>query len=96
MQLNITGHNIELTPALREFTEKKFERLKAYQESITSTHVTFNVDKLNQIAEAQIHVPGQMIVAKAESESMYAAIDALIDKLVRQLKKYKEKHTDHR
>lgn len=98
MQLNITGHNVELTSALREFTEKKFEKLKAkaHQDNITSTHITFSADKLNQIAEAQIHIPGYIIVAKAESETMYAAIDALISKLLRQLKKHKEKHTGHR
>ena len=96
MQLNITGHNVKCTPTLRQFIQKKFERLKAHQKSITSTHITFNVDKLNQIAEAHIHVPGHMIVAKAESANMYAAIDALIDKLLRQLKKYKEKQPDYR
>ena len=96
MPLNITGHNIELTPALREFTEKKFKRLKAHQDTITSTHITFNINKLNQIAEAQIHVPGHTIVAKAESDNMYTSIDLLIDKLLRQLTKYKEKQTDHR
>lgn len=96
MQLNITGNNIELTDALRSFTEKKFERLKVYKDAITSTHITFNVDKRNQIAEAQIHIPGHMVVAKAEAEDMYAAIDALIDKLDKQLKKHKEQKTDHR
>ena len=96
MQLNITGHNMELTPALRAFTEKKFQRLKAHQDTITSTHITFNSDKLNQIAEAQIHVPGHTIIAKAESDNIYASIDLLMDKLLRQLNKYKEKQTDHR
>lgn len=96
MNITMTGHNYELTQELREFTEKKFEKLKPHSDTITSTHVIFNTDNLNQIAEAQIHVPGQTIVAKAESETMHAAVDALIDKLVRQLNKYKEKHTDHR
>jgi len=96
MQLNITGHNVELTDALRKFTEKKFNRLKVYKDQITSTHITFNIDNRNQIAEAQIHIPGHMVVAKAESDDLYTSIDALIHKLEKQLKKYKEQQMDHR
>lgn len=96
MQLNITGNHIELTDALREFTEKKFDRLNAFQDLITSIHITFNVEKLNQIAEAKLHVPGLTVVAKSESEDLYAAIDSLVDKVQRQLVKYREKQTAHR
>jgi len=96
MQTQMTGHNVDLTPALKEFTEKKIEKLNAYADTITSTHITFNIEHLNQIVEAQLTVPGNTIHAKAESDNMYTAIDAMIDKLMRQLKKYKEKHTDHR
>lgn len=96
MTPQITGHHVEVTPALREFTEKKLARLKPHNEDITSIHITFNIEHLNQIAEAQILVPGQTIHAKAENENMYSAIDALIDKLSRQLIKYKEKHASHR
>jgi putative sigma-54 modulation protein len=96
MTLQFTGHHIEVTPALKEFTEKKFARLKPHSDYITSIHVTFTVDKLSQIAEAQVAVPGQVIHAKADSEDMYNSIDALTDKLSRQLTKYKEKNTSHR
>lgn len=96
MTPQITGHHIEVTPALREFTEKKLSRLKPHHDDITSIHITFNVENIKQIAEAQIAVPGTVIHAKAENENMYNAIDALIDKLSRQLVKYKEKHTTHR
>lgn len=96
MNTQISGHNIEVTPALREFTEKKLNKLKIHQDYITNIHITFNVDKLVQIAEGQISVPGQTIHAKAEAEEMYHAIDILIDKLIRQLKKYREKQTSHR
>lgn len=95
MTPQITGHHVEVTAALREFTEKKFSRLKPHDEYITSIHITFNVDKLDQIAEGQIQVPGQTIHAKASDHDMYNAIDALVDKLSRQLVKYKEKHTQH-
>ena len=95
MNIQMTGHNLEITPAIREFTEKKFSKLKPKTDDITNIHITFDKDKLNQIAEAQIHVPGQTIHAKAESnQSLYNAIDALVDKLSRQLIKYKEKHAD--
>ena len=97
MKAQMTGHNLEITPAIREFTEKKLTRLKPHDDAITSIHITFNIDKLDQIAEGQINVPGQTIHAKAAStESMYNAIDALFEKLSRQLIKYKEKHTDRR
>lgn len=96
MTPQITGHHVEVTPALREFTEKKLSRLKPHHGDITSIHITFNVENINQIAEGQIAVPGTTIHAKAENENMYNAIDALIYKLSRQLVKYKEKHSAHR
>lgn len=95
MQTQLTGHHVEVTDALREFTEKKLDRLKRHADTITNIHVTFNVDKLSQIAEAQVSVPGNTIHAKAESENMYNAVDSLVDKLVRQLDKYREKQTEH-
>lgn len=96
MQTQITGHHVEITDALREFTEKKLQKLSSHVDRITNVHVTFNVDKLRQIAEANVSVPGSMIHAKAESENMYETIDALVDKLMRQLDKYKEKISGHR
>lgn len=88
MRTEITGDNIDLTPALRDFTSKKMEKLKTFQDNITSAHVVLSVDKTRHIAEAQIHIPSHTIVAKAEAETMYIAIDGLIDKLTRQLKRH--------
>jgi putative sigma-54 modulation protein len=96
MQINLTGHHMPITPALREFTNGKFDRLQRYSDRITSIHVIFGVEKLLQIAEANVHVSGGEIYARSESEDMYSAIDALIDKLDRQLKKRKEKNKSHR
>lgn len=96
MQIQFTGNHIDITPAIREYTEKKLKRLENHLDYITNIHVTFSVDKLEQIAEATINVPNKTIVAKAEAGEMYGAIDALTDKLVRQLNKYREKVTDHR
>lgn len=92
MQINITGHHVELTPALREFVEKKFSKLERYFDQIVAVHVTLTVDKLRQIAESAISVSGGEIHAKSDSEDMYASIDQLMDKLERQLIKHKEKN----
>ncbi len=95
MQINITGHHIDITQALREFIQNKFTKLERHFDNMTSVHVILNVEKERQIAEASIHVSQGNIYADAEHEDMYASIDSLVDKLDRQLKKHKEKLTDH-
>ena len=91
MQLNVSGHHVEVTPPLRDYVENKFERLQRHFDQITNTEVTLIVEKLMQKAEASVHISGADLFAAAESEDMYAAIDALADKLDRQLIKHKEK-----
>ena len=95
MQLNVSGHHVEVTDPLREYVESKFERLQRHFDQITNTEVTLIVEKLVQKAEARVHVSGADLFANAESEDMYAAIDMLVDKLDRQLIKHKEKHRGH-
>jgi putative sigma-54 modulation protein len=96
MQINFTGHHIEITPALREFAEGKFEKLLRHFDKIGSINVVFEVNKLRHIAEATVHLAKNEFHGHADSEDLYSAIDLLIDKLDRQLKKHKEKITDHR
>ncbi|MFA6303906.1 MAG: ribosome-associated translation inhibitor RaiA [Legionella sp.] len=96
MQINITGHRIDVTPALRAFTEEKFDRLERHFDHITSIHVTFDVEKLRQIAEATVLIAKGEVHASSESDDLYAAIDVLVDKLNRQLMKHKEKILEHR
>ena len=96
MQINYTGLNMEVTAALKTFTTNKLEKLSRYADKISDIHVTFDVDKLRQIAEAKIMVPGTEIHARSESENMYKTVDILIDKLKRQLDKYKNKLVEHR
>lgn len=96
MKINFTGHRIEITPALRMFTEEKFDRLSRHFDKITSINVVFDVEKLRQRAEATILVSKAELHAHSESEDMYAAIDLLVDKLDRQLIKHKEKILDRR
>ena len=95
MQLNITGHHLDVTAPLKEYVESKFERLQRHFDQISTTHVILSIDKLVQKAEATVHIAGGDLFAHAESEDMYAAIDALADKLDRQLIKHKEKTRGH-
>ena len=95
MQIKITGHRMDVTPAIRAFTEEKFDKLEHHSDQITSIHVVFDVEKLRQIAEATVFVARGELHASSESEDLYAAIDTLIDKLDRQLIKHKEKNRNH-
>lgn len=96
MPINIDGHHVEITPALRDYVHAKFDRLDRHSNGITSTHVTLIVEKNRQKAEARIHVAGADLFAEAEDADMYAAIDSLVDKLDRQLIKHKEKNKNHK
>ncbi len=95
MQINITGHHVDITPALHAYVEEKFERLERHFDNITNAHVILEIEKDRQKAEATIHVSKGQVYADAEDENMYAAIDSLADKLDRQIKKHKEKLKDH-
>jgi putative sigma-54 modulation protein len=95
MQLNLTGHHVDITPALRGYVVKKLERVSRHFDSLIDVHCILTVEKLRQKAEATLQVRGKRIYADAVDEDMYAAIDALADKLDRSVKKHKEKVTDH-
>ncbi|EKN3732624.1 ribosome hibernation promoting factor [Yersinia enterocolitica] len=95
MQLNITGHHVEITDALREFVTTKFAKLEQYFDRINQVYVVLSVEKVKQIAEATVHVNGGELQASSEQEDMYAAIDILVDKLARQLNKHKDKLKQH-
>jgi putative sigma-54 modulation protein len=94
MQINISGHHVELTGPLREYVASKLGRLERHESKITHADVVLNVEKLRQKVEATIRMAGAELFATAESEDMYAAIDALADKLDRQLNKHKGKTKD--
>lgn len=91
MKINISGHHVEVTDALKNHVETKIARLENHSDQITSAQVTLTVEKNRQKAEAHLHVTGADLHANAESDDMYSAIDALADKLDRQLLKHKEK-----
>jgi putative sigma-54 modulation protein len=95
MQLNISGHHVEITDSLRNYVEKKFERVSRHFDQLIDVHCILTVEKLVQKAEATLHLKGTNLHADANHSDMYAAIDALTDKLDRMVKKYKEKQADH-
>ncbi|OTA19282.1 ribosome hibernation promoting factor HPF [Xenorhabdus beddingii] len=95
MQLNVTGHNIEITEALRNMVNTKCGKLDQYFDKINLIQVILRVEKVQKIAEATVHINGGELHATSEHEDMYAAIDALADKLARQLTKHKSKLKQH-
>jgi putative sigma-54 modulation protein len=95
MRIEISGHQIDVTPALRDYVQDKIGRLARHSDQILDGHVILGLEKLLQRAEATINLSGRSLHAEASSEDMYAAIDLLADKLDRQVVKFKEKLTDH-
>jgi putative sigma-54 modulation protein len=95
MQLSVTGHHVEITAAMRSYVEKKLDRIVRHFDHVIDTHFVLTVEKLLHKAEATLRVRGETIHALASEGDMYAAIDALADKLERRVRKHKEKLTDH-
>jgi len=95
MQINLTGHHVEITPALRNYVENKCQRMERHFDHVTNMHVVLQVEKQRQKAEATVYVAGGQLFANAEDDDMYAAIDILVDKLDTQLRKHKSKLKDH-
>lgn len=95
MQINLSGHHVEVTSSMRSYVESKFTKLERHFDHINNVYVVLKVEKLKQIAEATLHVNAGEIFASADSEDMYTAIDGLIDKLDRQVLKHKAKLSNH-
>ena len=95
MQVNLTGHHVEITSSLRDYVNTKFAKLERHFDHINNVYVVLTVEKLNQIAEATVHLNGSEVFASSTNEDMYASIDNLIDKLDRQILKYKGKIAQH-
>ncbi|MEA3506168.1 MAG: ribosome-associated translation inhibitor RaiA, partial [Elusimicrobiota bacterium] len=96
MKVNITARHLELTPALKEYAEKKLLQTTKFGSNITKGHIILNVEKDRHIAEVVVSVKKHNIAAKAVAGDMYAAIDVVMEKLKKQLKKQLEKIKDHR
>jgi len=95
MNLNIAGHHVEVTPAIHAYVTSKLDRVIRHFDNVTSAHVILSVDKLIQKAEITLHVKGKDIYADSVDPDLYAAIDALIDKLDRQVVRHKERISEH-
>ncbi|MFT7006471.1 MAG: putative sigma-54 modulation protein [Colwellia sp.] len=95
MQINLTGHHVDVTSSLHEYVDTKFAKLERHFDHINNVHVVLTVEKLDQKAEATVHMNGTEIFASSTNTDMYASIDTLVDKLDRQVLKYKGKISQH-
>ncbi len=95
MRITITGHHLDVTPALRSYVTEKMQRLSRHFDHVISINVILNVERHRQAAEATVHAAGRSLFATQHAPDMYAAIDGLIDKLDRQVRRYKDRLTDH-
>ncbi len=95
MNLQISGHHLEITPALHDYVTSKLERVKRHFDHVIDVNVILSVEKLKQKAEVTVHLHGKDIFVEAIDEDLYAAIDGLGDKLDRQIQKHKQKLQDH-
>ena len=97
MQVTVIGRHIEATDALKQYAQEKFSRLEKYLPSSVQAVVTLSVvKKVHHIAEAVIKSNGVLIQASEETEEMYSAIDLLVEKIERRVRRYKEKLVDHK
>ena len=96
MQLDITGHHVDITDALRDYVINKMQKVERHFDLVTDVHCILTVEKLRHKAEATVSVNGVKVYADATEEDMYAAVDRLTDILDRRVRKHKEKLVDHR
>jgi putative sigma-54 modulation protein len=95
MQIDITGHHVDVTPALRAYVTEKMQKIMRHSDQVISIRVILKVEKLQQLAEATINVGGRTVFANVSAADMYASIDGLVDKLDRQVRRRKDRITNH-
>lgn len=96
MNLHLTGHHLEITPAIRDYVSSKLQRITHHFDHVIDVSVILSVEKLQRRIEATVHVRGRDIFCESADADMYAAIDGLVDKLDRTIIKHKEKSLEHR
>ncbi len=96
MNVVVHGRNLEVTPALKDYAEKRLSKFDRILPTITEAVVNLSIEKHNQKAEVLLRADGVMMQAESVTGEIYSAIDEVVEKLERQIKKYKEKHTSHR
>ena len=101
MNLTISGHHLEVTPALRRYVTSKLDRITRHFDQVVDVRVLLTVEKqlkdkdARQRAECNIHVKGSDMFAESAHADLYAAVDELVDKLDRQVVRHKNRITDH-
>lgn len=95
MQLSVTGHHIDITDSLKNYLSAKIDKIERHFDLVTDIHCILKVEKSRHTAEATVNVNGGKIFADSTDDDMYAAIDSLVDKLDRRVRKHKEKLVDH-
>lgn len=94
MNIKITGRNIEVTEAMKEYIEKRLERLEKFEGKNTDINVICSVEREEQIAEIQINHDGDFLRVEERNADLYASIDLALDRAERQLRKEKEKRIE--
>ena len=95
MNVQVSGHHVEVTPAIRDYVLAKLERIQRHFDQVIEINVILSVQKLRHEAEISVHLPGKDIHVESDDEDMYAAIDLMMDKLDRQIIKHKQKAYAH-
>ncbi|MFW6134871.1 MAG: ribosome hibernation-promoting factor, HPF/YfiA family [Elusimicrobiota bacterium] len=96
MKINVTARHTELTPALTKYAKKRLRQVKKYVDKITKAHVILNIEKDRHIAEVILGLSKNNITAKAVAGDMYGAIDMVMDKITKQLRRHMDKVKDHK
>ncbi len=95
MRISITARHFKATERLKKYAEEKVRRLKKYYDGIIDCEIILDYEKLNKVAEIAIKVHGQRLVALEKTDDVFKSIDLAVDKLERQIKKYKGKRRSH-
>ena len=95
MQISVTGHHVDVSPALRNYVSEKMQRISRHFDHVISINVILTVEKHRNDAEATVHTAGKSLFANASDADMYAAIDGLVDKLDKQVRRHKDRLRDH-
>ncbi len=93
MQTIISGKNYKISETLKQYADKKINKLHHFSDKITQINLIFSTNNLDHIAEANLFIPGDTINAKASAKNMNAAVDALVEKLSKQIKKNNDKRS---
>lgn len=95
MDMTISGHHVEITDAIKEHIHSKFERVERHYDKITRTEIILTVEPHEKKAEATLFVTGDTLHASATDDDMYKAIDDLVDKIDKQVRRRKDKMNRH-